>query len=958
MAIQKPSSLFQFTAILRFDLFLFRSSKQRLFWGSIFFALACSGPLQSQGFVNIAPEQNMVYTNPFGNWGSGISLADWNQDGYPDVTLCRNNGPIAIYTQDDGAFVLESFAPNSVGEGKSIQWVDIDNDHDLDLFQTQENGPVLIFEQTQDSLWVDRLPDSNIPSFILKSSCASWADYDLDGDLDLYLSSYILDEINEFAIPEDSTLWNLWNSGDDENWPVVTNKLYRNDGDFAFTDVTSFAGVENGIQLTLATLFHDIDLDGWPDLLVANDKWNLNTYYRNLGNGQFEDLSEVSGFDLELDAMTLTEGDINQDGWRDFLITNTPGSTDIVLTYNPDTEHFDDITETHFGSLLESEWTWGARFMDIDNDTDLDVYIAEHHPYEPYIANHVLRNNGVFSNFSFSTPSTNIFPYDLTNAHSVASADWNRDGQLDFAVHNVGNHKVRMWENEGLNDNHFLNVTLVGTTSNAFAIGSWIEVYCDEEGSPFRNYTALGADYLSQSDFTQHFGLGQSTSVDSIRIHWPNGDIEAWHNLSTDQHLTLVEGSSVFEWATVLVSGPLCPEDSIVLLNNAPDGVNIEWMDQTTDSVFVVTSAGTYHWTWSLENGLSHIDSLTVELSWSDSISWSWTPALCATEPEWSELNLIVQDSSGLSIDSNAYELWIGQDSLSLPIGGGSAPFLTAGQHPVVLIHDSGCQWSDTLQLIGPDTLSWDLIEVLGLGNGDTLLSCPEPLNWSVAISGGTPPYSTIGMENIEGYIEDDSLFISSSSEGASFINIEDGNGCALNAAWSLEWSDPISVTIESGESGVVEALITGGIPPYSLDWYFAADSTDVFNLQKGWITSLLDPAPFGFYELVVTDSIGCLAHSSFEFLPDPSNIFHPINELQIDLKRFTDPVTGIYTWKAPMPGTWVVIDSNGKRIYQSLSETQEFTWSAPQRNGLLCIRWTSGDGKRESSDCFLNLRR
>ena len=100
--------------------------------------------------------------------------------------------------------------------------------------------------------------------------------------------------------------------------------MFRNEGGFLFTDVTDETGLDNGIQLTLATLFHDVDLDGWPDLLVANDKWNPNAYYHNDGNGSFEDLSVASGFDLVLDAMTLTEGDINQDGWRDFLITNTP----------------------------------------------------------------------------------------------------------------------------------------------------------------------------------------------------------------------------------------------------------------------------------------------------------------------------------------------------------------------------------------------------------------------------------------------------------------------------------------------------------------------------------------------------------------------------------------------------------------------------------------------------------
>ncbi|MDA0303310.1 MAG: CRTAC1 family protein [Bacteroidetes bacterium] len=498
----------------------------------------------AQGFVNIAPEQNMVYTNPFGQWGSGLSLVDWNQDGWPDVTACRENGPAIVYTQTEGQFLQSELAPFCAGEGKSIQWVDVDNDGDLDLFITQEAAPLIILEQADDGLWIERSSLSNLPLFMPLASCASWSDYDRDGDLDVYLGAYHVDELDELGLPEDSLLWDVWNTGTSEEWPSVTNKMFRNDGDFVFTDVTEATGLSNGIQLTLATLFHDVDLDGWPDLLVANDKWNPNAYYRNQGNGTFEDLSIASNFDFVLDAMTLTEGDINQDGWRDFLITNTPQGTDILLTYNPETAQFEDITNAHFGSLLSESWTWGARFMDYDNDTDLDAFVAEHYPAQPYQLNHFFENGGSENDHLFFIPTTDIFPEDFTNAHSVASADWNRDGRIDFAVHNLGNHKIRMWENVTTNANHWVEIELQGVLSNSQAIGSWVEVHCDHPASPFRSYTALGADYLSQSDLVLHFGLAEVATIDSILVQWPMGLTESWIGLDVDQIHVLVEGES------------------------------------------------------------------------------------------------------------------------------------------------------------------------------------------------------------------------------------------------------------------------------------------------------------------------------------------------------------------------------------------------------------------------------
>ncbi len=126
----------------------------------------------------------------------------------------------------------------------------------------------------------------------------------------------------------------------------------------------------------------------------------------------------------------------------------------------------------------------------------------------------------------------------------MASADWNRDGRIDFAVHDLGNHKIRMWENVTVNSNHWVEIELQGIVSNSQAVGSWVAVYCDHPSSPFRTYTALGEDYLSQSESALHFGLAEVTSIDSVVVTWPTGTSETWNGLDVDQLHTLTEGEA------------------------------------------------------------------------------------------------------------------------------------------------------------------------------------------------------------------------------------------------------------------------------------------------------------------------------------------------------------------------------------------------------------------------------
>lgn len=913
-----------------------------LTWAALLWSVAAT----TQGFMNKAPEYNMEFTNPFGNWGSGISLVDYNLDGWPDVTVCRENGPAAIYTQSEGSFVLDPFAPFCSGEGKSIQWVDVDNDKEFELFITQEDGPLLLYNQDEQGDWSNIIESTGLPEFILNASSASWSDVDLDGDLDVYISTYFLDEYGLYMPPTDPDSLLLWNTGLEESFPVVTNKLYLNQGGFLFSDGGAGQEIEDGIKLTLATLFHDVDQDGWPDLLVANDKFFANSYYRNLGNGTFEDLSETSGFNLVLDAMTLTEGDFNRDGMRDILITNTPESTDIVLTYDPEYHIFTDVTSIYFGGLLENSWTWGARFMDMENDGDLDVYIAEHHPYSPYILNHLYRNDGLNSNYHFSIPSINVFPLDFTNAHAVASADWNRDGMIDFAVNNVGNHKIRMWENQFETEGNWLEVNLSGTVSNTFAVGTWVDIYLASSEIPLRQFTALGSDYLSQSEFTLHFGLGDDAVIDSLVIQWPLGLIETWENISVNNLHDFVEGTAVLQNASVTLSAPLCYESQSELVAIIPESVSFQWSDGETSNPREISEGGWYSYAWTNEYWEIH-DSIFVEESWNDSLDWIWTPPICA-DGSLGTLHAEAFDANQTLLDLTSYTFVLNEDTVLFPT------FIESGAYQVAYTHANGCENGTLLDLAGPSPILWNGQNADSTGL-DTLAFCStDSMLWEATLTGGSPPYDFIMSEGLAIFSDENSLLLTALDIGPQSLTILDETGCEAQLAWFVQVLDSIVFEFNTTwdpflSEGSITFLLPTNPDLYTISWYLWSELTENWEGLSNLSGSNAEGLAAGEYWVIWEDQWGCFGEV---FIPlNSSTAAGNGNNEPPPLRIKTD--SNGYTILAPESGSWQLFDANGKKIrtYPKSQAIQlNFDESWPP---IVCVSW---NGAYDSSQVLLNF--
>jgi hypothetical protein len=345
---------------------------------------------------------------------------------------------------------------------------------------------------------------------------AGFADYNLDGYLDLYICNY-----NSTADPA-----------------TLENYLLRNNGDLTFSDVTAQAGGGNGVQLTLGCVWFDYDKDGWPDLFVFNDKEIYdNALYHNNGDGTFWNLASFTGTNHAINAMSGTSGDYNNDGWLDLYVTNGPIVGNLLLKNN---SGFTFTNEAAVSGVQVFDMCWSAQWIDYDNNMWQDLYVAVRDWDETPTPNHFFINNGN-GTFTYDVDQEH-FPNDDRIGWSNALGDLNNDGFQDLVQFTDYASPMGLWLNEG-NNNHYIKVSLTGVVSNRDAVGSWIE--CHAGGVAQHRYTYCGEDYLAQDSQHEIIGLKQFSVIDSLVVHWPSGLTESWYDVQADQHLEITAGSTL-----------------------------------------------------------------------------------------------------------------------------------------------------------------------------------------------------------------------------------------------------------------------------------------------------------------------------------------------------------------------------------------------------------------------------
>ena len=446
--------------------------------------------------------------------GNGVSFCDADNDGWDDLTFATGAGlPVLFFKNVNGTFINQPFNfTDPLYQTKQVNWVDYDNDGDKDMFVTSNTNRNILYNNDGSFNFQDVTASAGFPMTSLKSYGASWGDYNNDGFLDVFICNR------------------------DENF-IEPNYLFKNNGDGTFTDISAAAGIHNTSKLSFCAAFFDFNNDGWQDIYVSNDKPNnLNVLYKNKGDGTFSDVSQSSGTDIGIDAMTVTIDDFNSDGYLDIYVTNGPAGN--VFLKNNGNETFTDIAAssgTKFNSL-----GWGAVFLDAENDTDLDLYVSGslNGSIPSLLSAAFYKNQG---NGTFVIPNNAGFANDNRESYSNAIGDFNNDGFLEIVVNNSNNQNLSFWHNQTVSNNKWLKVKLNGINSNKDGVGSVIEIAIN--GAKQYRYTLCGEGYLSQNSSTEVFGLGNNTQVDYVKVKWLSGIEDIIYNVNSNQLIEITEGN-------------------------------------------------------------------------------------------------------------------------------------------------------------------------------------------------------------------------------------------------------------------------------------------------------------------------------------------------------------------------------------------------------------------------------
>lgn len=461
-----------------------------------------------------------VYGNTL--YGAGISFYDFDNDGWDDITIpASTTSDFQFFRNVNGIFALIDLPISSNGiTTKQAIWVDFDNDGDADFFGVSEEGLIWLYRNDGNSNFVDITNSVGFDGAAQEGLwSSSWGDYDNDGFLDVFFSMM------------------------SNTQPSL---LYHNNGDGTFTDVSIEAGIETGGFNTFCSSFFDYDNDGDVDIYLANNSCVYqNIMYQNNGDGTFTNASEISNSNLEILAMSTTIDDYDEDGDLDIYITNiantctnetsTVGSA--FLSNNGDAT-FTEIASTN-GTSFDGI-SWGASFLDADNDGDKDLLVA---------SNGTLSSNTQTTTYyeqdtdgTYSIPTNTGLENDQEWSYGSAIGDINNDGFPDVIVLNALNHPIYLLENNISNDNSWLKVKLAGVQSNKMGVGALIKVY--DGDNEHHNYTLCGEGYISQNSGAEFFGLGDATSIDAVEVYWPSGTIDRIENVTINQTITIEEGQN------------------------------------------------------------------------------------------------------------------------------------------------------------------------------------------------------------------------------------------------------------------------------------------------------------------------------------------------------------------------------------------------------------------------------
>ncbi len=574
--------------------------------------------------------------------GGGVAVGDFNNDGKPDLFFTGNQVANKLYlNQGDFKFkdVSEISGVEAIDKWKTgVAVIDINNDSLLDIYvcaamfdTAKEKANILFVNQGVDKDGVPIFKEMAKEYGVAdtgNSMNAAFIDYDKDGDLDLY----VLNNVDIHILPAN------YREKITDGSSLSNDRLYRNNGDNTFTDVTIEAGITiEGYGLGVA--ISDLDYDGWPDIYVSNDYLSNDILYINNGDGTFTDkigqfIKHQSKFSMGSDI-----ADFNNDGFLDILTLDMLGETNYRLkTTIKESRYNDYYMNEKFGydyqymrnmlqmgqgpdmpyseiglmaGIAKTDWSWSPLFVDADNDGRKDLLITNGFPRDitdldfgefnfnvrkylgpsqildsipvVKIPNYAYRNEGngqfkdVGEEWGLSIPSF---------SNGAAFVDLDGDGDLDYVVSNINDEAFLFKNNldiEEKGSNNFLQLDLKGPEYNRAGLGTKIAIRFKD--GTFQYYEhQLNRGYLSTVQSKAHFGLGPQRTIASLEVLWPDGKVQVLKDVESNQSLE-VNYAEASPSNTKELAFPLAPKKSNPIYNEISSQIGVDFQHEETDLV-------------------------------------------------------------------------------------------------------------------------------------------------------------------------------------------------------------------------------------------------------------------------------------------------------------------------------------------------------------------------------------
>ena len=568
-------------------------------------------PITATGFVDSGPVpfQDVTKAAGLSGWkhvmgnadkrliidtnGSGVGLIDYDNDGWLDIYMVNGSTFKAMdgkeetphaalfHNNHDGTFTDVAAKAGVTNDrwGFGVAIADYDNDGWSDILVTNW-GKNRLYHNNHDGTFTDVAEKAGV-TLGNWSAGATWGDYDGDGRLDLFISGYV--HFDRDNLPYEHTRATGFSYCEFRGEPVMCgpknlegepDHLFHNNGDGTFTDVSAKAGVADSANkyYGLTPVFVDVNDDGRPDLVVANDS-TLSYLYLNRGDGTFEDASFGTGFGLnedgrEVAAMGVAVGDYLNNGRLDFAISDFSDESKLLFR-NQGKGGFNEVSmRSGIGKISIPFLGWGDGFLDYDNDGWLDLMFVNGHIYPAadrldwgtsYAQRSLLFHNEHNGNFSEIPPVKGTALAEIISGRGAAFGDLFNDGKIDVVASQMDGPPVLL-KNINPDHHHWVELKLIGAKGPRDAIGA--TVYLTADGIRQRQDVMSGGSYVSTNDQRPHFGLGDATDAGAAEIHWPSGAKETIKLPAVDRIYTITEGKGI---ASSLCAGKPCagPDSTI-----------------------------------------------------------------------------------------------------------------------------------------------------------------------------------------------------------------------------------------------------------------------------------------------------------------------------------------------------------------------------------------------------------